>query len=161
MANPLLRLCVRCVVVLLCVVLSCVVVCCCVVVVCCCGWVVCVVVPEPPPLDRPKFRSFFPSPATVSFLFSLFGCLLVEFWWCLKRRSPSMCTFGLSGCRSETPAASGTGVANRVPNNPVSLDSSLRPHFKKVPGGAQQLDLRARQQSICARCSREEQTLNC
>ena len=27
------------------------------------------------------------------------GGLLVEFWWCLKRRDAQMCTFGLSGCR--------------------------------------------------------------
>ena len=33
----------------------------------------------------PKFRAFFPSSATVSLFFSLWG-LLVEFWWCLKRR---------------------------------------------------------------------------
>ena len=39
-------------------------------------------------LSRSHFRSF-----------SLSGGLLVEFWWCLKRRDPQMCTFGLSGCR--------------------------------------------------------------
>ena len=35
----------------------------------------------------PKFRAFFPSPATISLILSFSGGLLVEFWWCLKRRS--------------------------------------------------------------------------
>ena len=53
----------------------------------------------------PKFRSFFfPSPATISLFFSLSGCLLVEFWWCLKA-GPEMCTFGVLGLSCETPAA--------------------------------------------------------
>ena len=42
----------------------------------------------------PKFRAFFPSPATLLFLSSLSGCLLVDFWWCLKQWVPEMCTFG-------------------------------------------------------------------
>ena len=47
----------------------------------------------------PKFRAFFfPVPPQNSFFSSLSGGLLVEFWWCLKRRGP-VCTFGLSGCR--------------------------------------------------------------
>ena len=41
-------------------------------------------------LSRSHFRSF-----------SLSGGLLVEFWWCLKRRDTQMCTFGLSGCRAK------------------------------------------------------------
>ena len=45
-----------------------------------------------------NFAFFFPSPAPISLFFSLSGGL-VEFWWCLKRRGPEMCTFGLSGCR--------------------------------------------------------------
>ena len=43
---------------------------------------------DPPPPDRPKFRSFFPFPATISIFLSLFGCLLVEFWWCLEAPEP-------------------------------------------------------------------------
>ena len=43
--------------------------------------------------DRPKFRSFFPLPQFSFFLLSLGG----EFWWCLKRRVPEMCTFGVLG----------------------------------------------------------------
>ena len=59
----------------------------------------------------PKFsRFFFPAPAAKFVLFfPLFGVLLVEFWWCSKRRGAQMCTFGLSGCRVN-PAASGPGL---------------------------------------------------
>ena len=121
-----------CVVVVL---LGVVVGCCCCVVGCCCGvvwcgvcgvvwcgvvWcgvVWCVVVcgyfgplaPDPPtpdhPTDRPKFRSFFPSPTTIFVLFlSLSGCFLVEFWF-FQGRSPQMCTFGVLGLSCEAPAA--------------------------------------------------------
>ena len=55
------------------------------------------------PLRRTTQNSafFFPlSPPFSLVLSSLsWGGLLVEFWWCLKRRDPQMCTFGLSGCR--------------------------------------------------------------
>ncbi len=39
-----------------------------------------------------NFALFLPFPATVSLFLCLSGCLLVEFWWCLKRRDPLMCT---------------------------------------------------------------------
>ena len=56
-----------------------------------------------------NFALFFLSPATIFVLSSLSGCLLVEFWLCLKRRGPEMCTFGLSGCRTfQGPGASNT-----------------------------------------------------
>ena len=58
---------------------------------------------SPPKVGGPTFRAFFHSPATISLFLCLFGGLLVEFWWCLKRRSPEMCTFGVLGL--ETPAA--------------------------------------------------------
>ena len=48
------------------------------------------------------FRSHFRS-------FSLSGGLLVEFWWCLKRRDPQMCTFGVLGLSCEAPAARSDG----------------------------------------------------
>ena len=53
-----------------------------------------------PPLDRPKFRTFFPSPATIYILFSLscWSCSL-NFGGVFEGRDPQMCTFGLSGCR--------------------------------------------------------------
>ena len=47
---------------------------------------------------EPKIsRFFFPFPPPFwSFCVSL-GVLLVEFWWCLKRRGPEKCTFGVLG----------------------------------------------------------------
>ena len=45
-----------------------------------------------PKAGFPKFRVFSLSP--FSLFFSLSGGLLVEFWWCLVRRDPQMCTFG-------------------------------------------------------------------
>ena len=51
-----------------------------------------------------KIRAFFPSPATMFFLsLSFSGGLLVEFWWCLNRRSPEMCTFGVLGLWCASP----------------------------------------------------------
>ena len=49
--------------------------------------------------EGPKISRFFSSPATISLFLCLSGCLLVEFWWCLKRRGAQMCTFEFSGCR--------------------------------------------------------------
>ena len=39
----------------------------------------------------PKISRFFSVSPPVSLFFSLIVCLLVVFWWCLKRRSPQMC----------------------------------------------------------------------
>ena len=50
---------------------------------------------------------FFPSPATILILSSSFGGPCVEFWWCLKRLGPEMCTFGVLGLSCEAPAALG------------------------------------------------------
>ena len=47
-------------------------------------------------------RFFFPVRSQFSFFSSLSGGLLVKFWWCLKRRSPEMCTFGVLGLSCET-----------------------------------------------------------
>ena len=46
-----------------------------------------------------NFPLFFLLPPPCSLFLSLSGGLLVEVWWCLKRRDPQMCTFGFSGCR--------------------------------------------------------------
>ena len=57
-----------------------------------------------PNVGGPKFRVFF-SLSRHSFLFffhSLLG-FLVEFWWCLKRRDPQMCTFGVLGLSCASP----------------------------------------------------------
>ena len=50
---------------------------------------------DPPLLDRPKFRPFFHLPPHCR-SFSHSGSLLVDFWWCLKRRC-QLCTFGVTG----------------------------------------------------------------
>ena len=57
------------------------------------------------------FRVFF-SPAPFSLFLSPSGSLLVEFWWCLKRRDPRMCTFGALGLSCETPVAPTTHKNN-------------------------------------------------
>ena len=57
---------------------------------------------------RPKISlSFFSSPVPFSLFLSLSVCLLVEFWWCLKRWGDQMCTFGVLWLSCETPAALG------------------------------------------------------
>ena len=53
------------------------------------------------------FCAFFPSPAPFSLFLFVSGCLLVVFWWCLKRRGSQMSTFGVLGLSCEAPAASG------------------------------------------------------
>ena len=54
-----------------------------------------------------NFALFFfsPLPPPFSLFFSVSGCLLVEFWWCLKRRSPHMCAFGVLWLLCEALAA--------------------------------------------------------
>ena len=58
-----------------------------------------------PSSDRPKFYAFFPSPATIFILSSLFwgssrGILVV-----FEGRDPEMCTLGVVGLSCEAPAA--------------------------------------------------------
>ena len=60
--------------------------------------------PRPPSADRPKFRTFSSRHNFLSF-FSLLGGPFVEFWWCLKRWGPEVCTFGVLGLSREAPAA--------------------------------------------------------
>ena len=64
-----------------------------------------------PPLDHPSHGPpfpwtaqnfalfFFPLPPQNSFFSSLSGCLLVEFWWCLKARTLKCARLEFSGCR--------------------------------------------------------------
>ena len=56
------------------------------------------------PLDRPKFRFFFPLPLPFSFYFSLSsGVFSLNFGGVLlKRRDPQMCAFGVLGLSRET-----------------------------------------------------------
>ena len=59
-----------------------------------------------PPLERPKFRSFFLSPRQqFHSFFSL--CVFSLNFGVFEGRDPKMCTFGLSGCRVKTAAALG------------------------------------------------------
>ena len=48
---------------------------------------------------------FFPLPPQFSLFFHSLGGVLVKPWWCLKRRDPQMCTFGVLGLSCEAPAA--------------------------------------------------------
>ena len=43
-------------------------------------------------VGSPKFRAFFPLPPQLSFFLLSFQGPFVEFWWCLKRWGPEMCT---------------------------------------------------------------------
>ena len=54
--------------------------------------------------EAQNFAFFFPVPPQNLVLCSLSGGLLVESWWCLKRRDAQMCTFGVLGLSCETPA---------------------------------------------------------
>ena len=68
-----------------------------------------------------NFALFLPFPATVSLFLCLSGCLLVEFWWCLKRRGLKCARFGLSGCRVKPrrPHQTGPpGLAHDSPRTP-------------------------------------------
>ena len=51
-----------------------------------------------------KFALFYPLPPQFSFFLLSLGCLVVEIGWCLKRRGPEMCTFGVLGLSCEAPA---------------------------------------------------------
>ena len=51
--------------------------------------------PAPGP---PKISLFFPSRRKIRSSLPSLGGLLVEFWWCLKRRGAQMCTFWSSIC---------------------------------------------------------------
>ena len=90
--------------------------------------------------SAPNFALFFPSPATMFALFVLsLGVLLVEFWWCLKRRGPQMCTFGVLGLSCEAPAApighdrTNTTLLKRGDNSdPCSITPTLRTTCRSV-----------------------------
>ena len=50
--------------------------------------------------EAQNFAFFFPRPPQFSLFLPSFGGLLVEFWWCLKRRDPQVCTFGRAVVRN-------------------------------------------------------------
>ena len=51
----------------------------------------------------------------------------VEFWWCLKRRGPEMCAFGVLGLSCEAPAAPPDRGFARQPESPNVHISGSRP----------------------------------
>ena len=61
--------------------------------------------PGPPKISR----FFFPLPPQNSFFSSL--SVLLEFWWCLKRRDVQMCAFGVLRLSCRAPAARSGGAA--------------------------------------------------
>ena len=67
---------------------------------------------------RAQNFAFFPFPATVSLFLCLSGCLLVEFWLCLKRRNLKCARLEFSGCR-------GHGVADDNSHKHVGTKSSI------------------------------------
>ena len=58
-----------------------------------------------PKSGGPKISRFFPFPPQFSFVPPSLVGPFVEFWWCLKRGGPEMCTFGVLGLSREAPAA--------------------------------------------------------
>ena len=64
----------------------------------------------PPSAGPPKISLFFPSRHNFHSFFLSWGGPFVEFWWCLKRWGPEMCTFGVLGLSCEAPAAPQIGL---------------------------------------------------
>ena len=65
---------------------------------------------------------------------SLFFCLLfVEFWWCLKRGDPEMCTFGLSSppLRSPPPSKPPPPLPPPLPSSPP--EAPRGPPLRRTP----------------------------
>ena len=78
----------------------------------------------------PKFRAFFfPPLATIFILLSLSWGPCVEFWWCLKRQGPEMCTFGVLGLSCASPGGQvwwGRRGFTRQPESPNVHISGFR-----------------------------------
>ena len=73
-------------------------------------------------------RFFFSSPAARFVLFFPLWGLLVEFWWCLKRRGAQMCTFGVLGlsCASPGgPSVAGSHFSVKRAKRREGVDSAL------------------------------------
>ena len=79
---------------------------------------------------EPKISRFFPSAATISLFVCLSWCLLVEFWWCLKRRGPEMCTFGVLGPE----AAGGSHDSPRAQTLHISRPRRFKHHQNSTAG---------------------------
>ena len=80
----------------------------------------------------PKFRAFFPSTTTIFFHAPLFWGLLVEFWWCLKRRGLKCSRLEFSGCsvKPRRPRGPGEGGFGRGGGGAVLGEGAFA-----MPGG--------------------------
>ena len=86
-------------------------------------------------VEGPKFRAFFfPLPLPFSLFLSLSGCLLVEFWWCLKRRGSQMCTIGVLGLSCEALAAPKPPGFHTSPNVHISRVPAFKHHQNSTKG---------------------------
>ena len=84
----------------------------------------------------PNFRAFFFSlPLEISFFLLSLGGLLMEFWWCLKRRHAQMCAFGVLWLFCEAPAARSGGAAGVSHHSPRArkTGTSLGSGFQTPP----------------------------
>ena len=78
-------------------------------------------------------RFFFPPPATIFFLLTFSWGPHVEFWWCLKRRGPEMCTFGVLGLSCAGPAARSGGAAGVSHDSPRAQTCTFQVPPSKTP----------------------------
>ena len=73
--------------------------------------------------EAQNFALFLPFPATVSLFLCLSGGLLVEFWWCLKRR---VCTFGVLGLSCASPGGQARLPLVLGPSDPGTVGRGSR-----------------------------------
>ena len=97
--------------------------------------------------EGPKISRFF---SLLPPQFSLFSPSLegpfVEFWWCLKRRGPEMCTFGVLGLSCEAPAAQRKPGKTDIPREDAS-------EYTKRPLGPRLLGPRVSVAAFAAACA--------
>ena len=107
---------------------------------------------------RPKISRFFFSlpPETSLFLLSL-GGLLVEFWWCLKRRALKCVRLEFSGCRVKPRRPQSRPGFTRQPENSCTFE---RPrHFKHHQNSTKGPTREGEKNESCGR-EREEEERN-
>ena len=73
-----------------------------------------------------RWGAFFSLSSHRFALLCLSGCLIVEFWWCLKRRNPQMYTFGVLGLSCASPGGPIPSIGGLNPLfHPLKPPSSL------------------------------------